>query len=288
MGNSQRPMDGKICMVTGATAGIGLVTAREMAQLGATVVLVGRNPQKTEQVVQQLRSQTGSSKLEHLLADLSSQKQVRGLAEAFRSRHDRLDVLVNNAGALFMAREQTEDGIEQTFALNHLSYFLLTHLLLEPLKAAAPSRIANVSSHAHKGMKLDFQDLEGRTKYSGWMAYGRSKLANILFTYELARRLEGTGITANALHPGFVASSFGHNNGKVARVLLKIGQLFAISEDKGAETSIYLASSPEAEGVTGKYFFKKRAVHSSRASQDPESARELWRISERMTGVQAS
>jgi NAD(P)-dependent dehydrogenase (short-subunit alcohol dehydrogenase family) len=183
-----------------------------------------------------------------------------------------------------MSRGETEDGIEQTFALNHLSYFLLTQLLLDPLKAAAPSRIVNVSSHAHKSAKLDLDDVEGKRSYSGWTAYCNSKLENILFTYELARRLEGTRVTVNALHPGFVASGFGHNNGVLARVGMRIAQLFAISEDKGAETSVYLASSPEVEGVSGRYFYKKREVRSTRISYDTSAQSRLWQMSEQMTG----
>ena len=277
-------MQGKLCLVTGATGGIGLITTRELAKQGARLVVVGRNPQKTETTVQQLRKETGNDSIESLLADLSSQKQVRQLAEQFRSRHDRLDVLVNNAGALFMARGETEDGIEQTFALNHLSYFLLTHLLLDPLKAAAPSRIVNVSSHAHKSAKLDLDDVEGKQSYSGWTAYCNSKLENVMFTYELARRLEGTRVAVNALHPGFVATGFGHNNGALARLGMRIAQLFAISEEKGAETSIYLASSPEVEGVSGRYFYKKQDVRSSRISYDTTAQGRLWQMSEQMTG----
>jgi len=277
-------MSGRMCMVTGATGGIGKVTAQALAQQGATVIVVGRNRAKTVATAEQITRQTGNPSVECLLADLSVQGEIRRLAEEFKAQHDRLHVLVNNAGAFFMSRQESADGIEMTFALNHLGYFLLTNLLLDVIKASAPARIINVSSAAHENAQIDFADLQGERKFSGWQAYGQSKLANVLFTYELARRLEGTGVTANALHPGFVATSFGANNfGLVGRGVKRVMNLVAgISPEEGAETSIYLATSPEVEGITGKYFVKKKAVRSSKASYDEEAARRLWEVSAEM------
>ncbi|MGQ0601958.1 MAG: SDR family oxidoreductase [Anaerolineales bacterium] len=274
-------MHGKVVLVTGATAGIGEVTARTLARLGATVVGVGRNAEKSARVAEAIRAATGNDAGEYLVADLSSQAAVRTLAEAFKRKYTRLDVLVNNAGAYFMRRAVSVDGIEMTWALNHLNYFLLTDLLLDRLKASAPARIVNVSSEAHRGSQLNFDDLEGRRNYNGFPVYGQSKLANVLFTYELARRLAGTNITANALHPGFVATNFGHNNGAMVRVLMRFIQLLGgLTPEQGAATSVYLAASPEVEGVTGKYFDTQRAVASSRASYDVAAAKRLWEVSE--------
>ena len=279
-------LEGKEIVVTGGTDGIGKVTARELAKMGASVTIVARNAAKAQQVVKELRTAAGHDRVGFVRADLSSQKGVRGAAETIKGRLTRLDVLVNNAGAMFSRRELTEDGIERTLALNHLAYFLLTNLLLDLIKASAPARIVNVSSAAHNGAKLDINDLQGAKSYSGWRAYQRSKLANIYFTYELARRLSGSNVTANCLHPGFVASRFGSNNGGVARVLFAAAKtVFAISEANGARTSVYLASSPDVDGVTGKYFDSRRAVKSSAASLDEQKWRELWRASEKLTGL---
>lgn len=279
-------LKGKICLITGATDGIGLVTARALAQTGATTVIVGRNAQKTAAAVESIRAQSGNPNVESLLADLSVQAQVRQLAADFTARHDRLHVLVNNAGAYFAERSESVDGIEMTFALNHLNYFLLTNLLMPTLKASAPARVVNVSSGAHTGGKINFDDLQGREKFRGWSAYANSKLANVMFTYELARRLEGTGVTANVLHPGFVATRFGQNNPGMMGSIFKWAQkIFALTPEKGAETSIYLATSPEVEGITGKYFDKKKIVASSPASYDEDAARRLWEISAQMTGL---
>jgi NAD(P)-dependent dehydrogenase (short-subunit alcohol dehydrogenase family) len=225
-----------------------------------------------------------------LVADLSVMAEVRKLAESFKTKYDRLDVLINNAGAVFARRRTTEDGYEMTFALNHLSYFLLTNLLLDLLKASAPSRIINVSSDAHRAPRtFDFDNLNGR-KYGagGYMAYGQSKLANILFTYELARRLEGTGVTANVLHPGFVATGFGRNVPGMMSRIMGLLHRFALSPEAGARTTIYLASSPEVEGVSGKYFDKSKAASSSKGSHDREAQRRLWEISEEMTRIEAA
>ena len=279
-------MGREIHLVTGATSGIGKVTAGELARRNATVVLVGRNRQKAEATVEEIRFRTGNENVEYLLADLSSQKEIRDLAEKFKARHERLDVLVNNAGAIFSEYGETVDGIERTFAVNHLNYFLLTNLLLKPLKAGAPSRVVNVASGAHQGAELDFDDLGTKQNYGFMKAYGRSKLANVMFTYELARRLEGTGVTANALHPGAVATNFGSNNTVwYARPVLALFRLFATTSEKGAETSVYLASSPEVKSVTGKYFTGKKPAASSKASQDRQAAERLWRLSEELTGL---
>jgi NAD(P)-dependent dehydrogenase (short-subunit alcohol dehydrogenase family) len=281
-------MRGRVCLITGGTSGIGAETARGLARLGATVAIVGRTADRAKTAVREIRQETGNENVDFLLADLSSQKDVRALASEFRGRYDRLDVLINNAGALFMNRINSVDGIEMTFALNHLSYFLLTNLLLGRLKASAPSRIVNVSSDAHSGATLDVANLQGSMGMFGMRAYGQSKLANLLFTYELARRLEGSGVTVNALHPGFVGSGFGKNNGRLARLGMSAVQRFAISPEKGAQTSIYLASSPEVAGVTGKYFVKMQPIPSSQASYDAALARRLWEISEEMTGLAPS
>ena len=277
-------MQNKTVLVTGATNGIGFETARSLAAMGATLIGVGRNPQKCAEAAAQITQATGNAKVEFLVADLAVQAQVRQLAETFKHKYNRLEVLVNNAGAFFARREESTDGIEMTWALNHLNYFLLTDLLLDVLKASAPARIVNVSSTAHTGVKgINFEDIEFKHGYSGWTAYGHSKLANVLFTYELARRLAGTRITANALHPGFVATGFGHNNSRLMRVGMNIAQkIIAKRPEQGAETSVYLASSPEVEGVSGKYFDNKQAIKSSAASYDTEAARRLWDLSETM------
>ncbi|NTV36216.1 MAG: SDR family oxidoreductase [Anaerolineaceae bacterium] len=278
-------MTGKVVLITGGTSGIGEITATELARKGAEVVIVGRNAEKLDMVVNQVKSETGNAKVSGLLADLSVLAQVRKLADDFKARHNRLDVLVNNAGAVLMKHEVSADGYEMTFALNHLNYFLLTHCLLDVLKASAPARIVNVSSMAHLGARLNFDDLQNEKKYSGWAAYSQSKLANVYFTYELARRLDGTGVTVNVLHPGFVATNFGRSNGGLLSAVFKLFQIGAITPKQGAETSIYLASSPEVEGVTGKYFVKKMAARSSDVSYDESAARKLWEISEKLTQV---
>lgn len=278
-------MTDNVCLITGGTGGIGRVTAQALAAAGATVVIVARSQPKAEQVVTAIREKTAHPRVEYLLGDLSVQADVRQVAHDFRERYGRLDVLINNAGQFFVKNQMTQDGIEQTFALNHLAYFLLTNLLLDLLVASAPSRIINVSSMAHLGGRLNLSDLQNKRGYNGWKAYSQSKLANVYFTYELARRLEGTGVTVNALHPGFVATNFGRTNGGIFNPIFKLAQIGAITPEQGAETSIYLATSPEVEGVTGKYFIKCKAVPSSKVSYDEETARRLWEISEEMTGL---
>ncbi len=278
-------MQNKIVMVTGANAGIGKVTARELAKKGATVVMVARSRQRGEEALIEVKNASGSANVELMLADLSSQESIRQFASEFKAKYDHLHVLVNNAGAFFMNRQESVDGLELTFALNHLGYYLLTMLLLDTLRASAPARIINVSSGAHFGGSINFDDLQTENGYAGFRTYSTSKLANVLFTYELARRLEGTGVTVNCLHPGFVASNFAKNNGFLARIGMTLMRPFALSVEKGAETSIYLASSPEVEGVTGKYFDKKKPVSSSSESYDEAVARRLWQVSAELTGA---
>ncbi len=278
-------MSGKVCLVTGATSGIGRVTARELAQMDATVVAVGRNPQKGAETVAEIKRRSASDKVEFMQADLSSQESIRDLAKTFTDKYDQLQVLVNNAGGVFSKRETTVDGIEMTFALDHLAYFLLTALLLPVLERSAPARIINVSSGAQGTGKINFDDLQGAKRYRGWRAYSQAKLANVLFTYELARRLQGTGVTANCLHPGFVATGFAQNNSGALQALIKAGQVFAISPEKGAETSVFLASSPLVEGVSGKYFVNKKERKSAKQSYDESVARRLWDVSAQLTGT---
>jgi retinol dehydrogenase 12 len=272
---SSTPMKGKVCLVTGATDGIGRVTVRRLAEMGAIVIGVGRNPAKIKAVLDEVGATSGS--LEFLTADLSSLAQVRALADEFTSKYDSLHVLVNNAGALFTNRRETVDGIEMTFALNHLSYFLLTDLLLDMIKARPPARIINVSSSAHQGSTIDFNDIEHQRNYSAWGAYGDSKLANILFTYELARRLQGTDVTVNAVHPGFVNTNFQRAAGLDMRGTL--------TSEEGADTQIWLATSDEVEDITGKYFVRRQETQSSPASHDTAAARRLWDVSAQMVGV---
>lgn len=278
-------MNGKICLVTGGTSGIGKATARELARMGATVVIVGRDAEKTSQVVEEIRTASGNKNVDSLLADLSGQQDVRRLAREFKSKYSSLHVLLNNAGAFFMRRQLNVDGIERTFAFNHLTYFLLTNLLIDILKASAPARIINVSSGAHTSGKIEFDNLQGEREY-GPGAYDNSKLANILFTVELARRLKGTGVTVNALHPGFVATGFAKNNGKfIAALISLITPIVARSPEKGAETSIYLASSPSVEGLSGEYFYNSHVVLAAPQANDMAVARRLWAVSAEMVDL---
>jgi len=278
-------LKGKEIVITGATDGIGKITARELARTGANVTIVARNSAKGERVAREIRA-AGGDNVQFIQGDLSSQKSVRGAAEALKGKLDRLDVLINNAGAIFQRRELTDDGIERTFALNHLGYFLMTVQLLDLLKAAGSARIVNVASAAHNGVQLDLDDLQNARSYSGWRSYQKSKLANVYFTYELARRLKGSPVTVNCLHPGFVASRFGDNNTGFTRMIFGLAKsVAAISEEEGAKTSIYLASAPDAAGATGQYFDKCKAVRSSAVSYDEGIARELWRVSEQLVGA---
>ncbi|MSP14708.1 MAG: SDR family oxidoreductase [Chloroflexi bacterium] len=278
-------MHGKICIITGATSRIGRETARGLAKLGATVVVIGRNQPKSVATVEAIRQETGNPSIEYLLADLSVQGQIRALADDIIKRYPRIDVLVNNAGGTFLQRQLTSDGIEMTFALNHLAPFLLTHLLLDTLKVSTPSRIVNVSSGSHKQAKMNFDDLQGTQHYAGFQAYGQSKLANLLFTYELAHRLEGTRVTVNALHPGLVATNVAGANGPLVRFIWWLITRFGISAAEGARTPIYLSSAAEVAGVTGRYFYKERAISSSPASNDATAAARLWQMSAQLVGL---
>ena len=272
----------KTILVTGGTDGIGRETVRALAGQGAAVTIVARNRAKADALIAELKRETPGAALRFVPCDLSSQASIRAAAAEILATHPRIDVLVNNAGGMFMKRELTVDGHEMTFALNHLAYAQLTELLLERIKASAPARIVSVSSRVHTSGALDFDDLMGAKRYSGIGAYGNSKLANVCFTYALARRLKGTGVTANCLHPGFVASQFGHNNGGLISVAVGLMQRFggAISETDGARTSIYLATSPEVEGNSGGYYVLCKQIPSSPASQDVAVQEKLWTVTE--------
>jgi retinol dehydrogenase-12 len=301
-------MSGKLCMVTGATAGLGAATARGLAQQGATVVIVGRNHERCEMTAAAIRRETGNHAVEFMQADLSSQEEIRRLARVFTERHRHLEVLINNVGALFELRQESVDGIEMTFAVNHLSYFLLTTLLLDTLRAGAPARIINVASAAHHDVKaFDFADPQAHRRapwrgaypttaarslfyslampwaHPAFLQYAHTKLANLLFTYELARRLNGSGITVNALHPGFVASHFAAGPGIYKWFMRRLARLKGISPEEGAKTIIYLATAPELENVTGHYYEKEKPRESSPAARDPTAAERLWRLSEELT-----
>jgi NAD(P)-dependent dehydrogenase (short-subunit alcohol dehydrogenase family) len=279
----EKTLQGKTALVTGATRGIGLVTARELARLGAQVTIVSRNAEKCSLTAAAIEKETGQP-VEFIQADLSTLAGIMQAAADFKQRHTRLDILVNNAGALFMRRITTADGYEMTFALNHLNYFLFTNLLLDVLKASSPARIVNVASEAHRGARIDFEDLQGEKHYNGMRAYGQSKLANVLFTYELSRRLEGTGVTANTLQPGFIATGFARNNGFFYNLGMSVIGLFLPKPEQGAQTSLYLATSSEVERVTGKYFIDCKEVQSSPLSYDKTLAEKLWQVSLELTG----
>lgn len=280
-------MKDSVVMVTGATAGIGKASAQALAAQGAHIIVVSRNSQKCDETVAEIKATTGNANIEAMPADLSVQQEVRAVAQRFLDKYGRLDVLLNNAGAIYTTRTLSKDGIELTWALDHLNYFLLTNLLLDALKAAPAARVVNVSSGAHmvatKG--INFDDVQGERSYSGFVAYGQAKLANIMFTYELARRLQGTRVTTNALHPGGVATNFGQNNAGLMATMWKFFGRFTLSPEQGAQTSIYLASSPEVNGVTGKYFDKCKAVRSSKASYGEAAQQRLWMLSEKMAGM---
>ena len=277
-------MEGKTCLVTGASDGIGYVAARELARMGARVVLVGRNGPKTHAAVIRIIDETKNDNICYLLADLSSQREVRRLADQVREQSSRLDVLLNNAGAIFLSNPSSVDGLEMTFALNHMGYFLLTNLLMDLLLESAPARIINVSSSSHGSPgRFWLEDLPKPGRNRGYRAYGRSKLCNILFTYELARRMEGSGVTVNALHPGLVRTNIARNNGLLGRVVNFFIGARGVDAVEGAKTLVYLASSPEVEGVTGRYFVDCRPVPSSAMSYDADLAAGLWQLSEKLT-----
>jgi NAD(P)-dependent dehydrogenase (short-subunit alcohol dehydrogenase family) len=280
----QSDMTGRVCVVTGATRGIGRATAQGLAQLGASVVLVARRPEDGLRVSHEIAGATGVTP-DVVTADLASQASIRHAAAELRSLHPRLHVLINNAGVIPQRREVTVDGLELQLAVNYLAYFLLTGLLLPQLLAGAPSRIVNVSSGAHSHGSLDFDDLQAERGYQARSVYSRSKLADILFTYELSRRLRGTGVTVNCLNPGVVATGMLADYMGVPRTGEAFASTFGAKPEEGAETSLYLASSPEVEAVTGKYFERKRPIASSRESYDEAAARRLWEVSERLTGL---
>jgi len=279
-------MNGKICLITGATNGIGKATAQALAQMGATVVIVGRNPAKCASVVSEIKQISGNDAVEALVADLSLMAEVRQVADEFKAKYRKLHVLVNNVGAAFGKRQVTSEGFERTFALNYLNYFLLTGLLLDTLKASAPSRIINVSSDEHKGVQLDFDNLQSEKGRSILNAYGRSKLATVVFSYELSRRLSGTDVTANVLHPGLVRTGFASNLGAVPSAAIGFFMRFvALTPEQGAETSIYLATSPDLKNVSGKYWVKSKAVLSARATYDKTTWARLWQVSETLVAA---
>ena len=279
-------MRGKVVVITGATSGIGQVAAERLAGLGARLVLVARAETRGEAALARLGERAPGLAHSIHFADLSRLAEMRRVAAEIATAEARIDVLVNNAGALFNARRTTEDGLERTFALNHLAYFVMTHGLRERLTAAAPARVVNVASDAHRGATLDFQDLQSKTAYGGFKVYGRSKLCNVLFTRELARRLARAGVTANCLHPGFVATRFGDESGGALSYMVRIAKLFAISPEKGADTIVYLASSPEVAHASGGYFYKRRPATPSRAAHDDDAARRLWAESARLAGIE--
>jgi NAD(P)-dependent dehydrogenase (short-subunit alcohol dehydrogenase family) len=282
-------------MITGATSGIGEVTAHEIAAMGAEVILVARNESKAQRVAREIEAETPGASVRYMLADLAVMDSVRNLAETFKAEYDRLDVLINNAGMMFTDKRITTDGYEQTFALDHLNYFLLTNLLLPEIKAAGTperkARIINVSSNAHRMGQMNFDNLNAEKGYNAMNAYGMAKLANVMFTYALHRRLQADGadVVTNALHPGFVNTGFGKNNdgiaGLLSKALLMLTRPMQLSADQGAETQIYLATSPKVEDVSGKYFVKKKPVSSSKASYDEAAQERLWTLSEEMTGL---
>ena len=282
-------MENKICLITGANSGIGYEIALGLARRKATVIIICRNREKGEDACAQLIAGSNNPRVDLLCCDLSSQGQIRELATNLKKRYDNLHVLINNAGGVNIRRMVTADGFEYTFAVNYLAYFLLTNLLLDMLIRSAPSRVVNVTSHAHRDGKIRFDDLQQEQKYSGFAAYNQSKLAVILFTYELARRLDGKGVTVNCVHPGIIATNIWNKNpGRLGGMLNRLAPLikWMMSKPaKGAETPLYLAVSPEMEGVTGKYFINKIATPSSALSYDTELAKRLWQVSEQLTGL---
>ncbi|MGA8045975.1 MAG: SDR family oxidoreductase [Dermatophilaceae bacterium] len=277
-------MTGKTVLVTGGTGGIGLATAAALAELGARVGIVGRDPARAQAAATQLQGE--GADVDVFVADMSSQSQVRRLADQVLTAYPRLDVLVNNVGGYWATRHTTADGLERTFAVNHLAPFLLTNLLIDRLRDSAPARVVTVSSGAQAMGNIDFDDLQGERGYSGQRAYNQSKLANVMFTYELARRLEGSGVTANVLHPGVVRTNFGREDSTGwMRLMLPVIRPFMKSPNRGAATSVYLASSPDVEAVTGRYFANSKLKTSSKASRGAEAAARLWEVSGGLVGL---
>jgi NAD(P)-dependent dehydrogenase (short-subunit alcohol dehydrogenase family) len=286
---AQVDMRGKTCVVTGASNGIGKAAAVALGRMGAELVLICRDRARGEAAVAEVAAASGGRRPDLLLADLASQAEIRRLAAECLASGRPIHVLLNNAGVINLRREVTADGLEATFALNHLGYFLLTHLLLDRIRASAPARIVNVASDAHRFARggLDFDDLQSEKGYSSMAVYGRSKLANILFTRELARRLEGSGVTVNAVHPGAVATGFASNNGWLAKTVMWLGSPFLRTPEKGAETSIYCCTAPELARVTGRYFANSREARPNRFATDDAAASRLFEVSAKLVGVPA-
>jgi NAD(P)-dependent dehydrogenase (short-subunit alcohol dehydrogenase family) len=280
-------MQGKVVVITGATSGIGEVAAQRLASMGARIVLVARDRTRGEAALTRLRG--GGTSIAHSIhyGDLSRISEMKRLALQIAAAEPHIDVLINNAGAMFSSRRVTEDNLELTFAINHMAYFVLTLGLRERLLASAPARIVNTASDAHKGRVLDFEDLQSTKRFSPINTYGRSKLSNILFTRELARRWAGMGVTVNCLHPGFVATRFGDDSGGFLSRGMSVAKLFAISPEKGAETIVYLASSPDVAGVSGEYFYKCRPATPTAEARDDEAAKRLWIESAKLAGIEA-
>lgn len=271
--------------MTGATSGIGLCAARALVRMGADLVLVARSAERADAALRELRARAPQASISAYFGDLSSIADMKRVGTEIATAHPSIDVLINCAGAVFGERGETADGLERTFATNHLSYFVLTNILRGNLIAAAPARVVNVSSRAHRGERLDFDDLQAKRSYHWFRAYGRSKLANILFTRESARRFAGTGVTVNCLHPGFVKTRLGANNRSLLRRLIRLAMVVGITPERGAETIVYLASSPEAASHSGEYFFRCRPITPDAPARDDEAARELWDISAKLTGL---
>jgi NAD(P)-dependent dehydrogenase (short-subunit alcohol dehydrogenase family) len=277
----------RLAIVTGATAGVGLYTAMGLARLGATLIVTGRNEKRLAETVRWIQAKVPGARIEIEQADFSSLSQVRAMGVRILTNHPKIDILINNAGLVMPSRVVTEDGFETTFQVNHLSPFLLTDILLPALKAGAPSRIVNVTSQASNWGRIDFEDLNGTRNFQMWRAYSQSKLANIMFTYELARRLEGSGVTITAVHPGFVASNFG-NKGLWSNLIWKLLRPVQIGQAEGAENSLYASTSPTMEGVSGQYLVSKKPVRSKAQSYDKGAVERLWRISAKMVGISGS
>jgi NAD(P)-dependent dehydrogenase (short-subunit alcohol dehydrogenase family) len=275
-------MRGKVVVVTGATSGIGRIAAEALAAQGARIILIARDPIRADGTLERLGARGAH---QALIADLSSLRETKEVGARIAEQQPRIDVLINNAGNVFGRRAVTADGLERTFALNHMAYFVLTQTLRERLIAAAPARIVNTASGAHRGNALDFDDLQMERRYRALTAYGRSKLANILFTRELARRLAGTGVTANCLHPGFVATGLGQRGAGFFGTMVRMAMVFAGNPERGAKTIVHLAASPDAATATGGYYVDCRATQPSRAAQDDAAAARLWEESVRLAGL---
>ena len=275
-----------VVIITGANSGIGKATSLELAKTGATVVMACRSKDRGEEAVEEVRAQSGNDSVRLMLCDLGSLKSIEEFCSQFRKEFSRLDVLINNAGVILPGRHNTADGNELQFGVNHLGHFLLTNRLMDLIVASAPARIVIVSSGAHKSGRIHFEDVNLTKNYSVWRAYGQSKLANLLFGYELAERLKGTGVTVNCLHPGAVATSMGVNRDTgFGTFITRLLKPFFLTSQQGAETTIYLATSDDIAGVTGKYFYRKKPVRSSKSSHDKAAGKRLWDLSEEMTGL---